>query len=238
MKTLFIIIVCMIIITVLIVVAVSRYNKYVNENNYKSLVRFNKELPDVDISKIDLPIFYINMDKHIDRKEYMTKQLVGVKKVIRVPGVLINDEISSKYIFTLSKPELGCFLAHIKALQEFLHSHFEKALILEDDACFKLSSLWNQRLSELDDSIFFLGFGASAYLVTKERAKFIVDKFKESNNIRFPIDIWYQNIFNKDKKVNRKDLIYQYNISLPSTISSNHNYYCINEAVKIIKKWI
>lgn len=237
MKTVFIIFVGIVIVTVLVVIAVNRYIKTLNENNRKSLIRLHKELPDVDTSKIDLPIFYINMDKHSDRRDFITQQLIGVKNVVRVPGVVMNNELYSSYNTKLSKPELGCFLAHIKALEQFLKTNLEKALIIEDDACFKLSSLWPERLSEIEDKIFFLGFGGSAYIVSRERAKFILDKFKAlRKNLPIHIDIWYQKLFNKEKKTNRKHLIYQYNILLPST-ATNNPYRCMNEALKIIKKW-
>jgi GR25 family glycosyltransferase involved in LPS biosynthesis len=237
MRNVFIIITCIIILIIVVVVGVKQYIHHVNVQNYKSLLRYHKELPDVDTSKIDLPIFYINMDKHIDRKEFLTQQLIGVKDVSRVTGVVMNDELYSTYNTKLSKPELGCFLAHIKALEQFLKTDLKKAVIVEDDACFKLSSLWDQRLSETEDNIFFLGFGGSAYIVSRERAKFILDMFKKSNkNIPIHIDIWYQKLFDKEKNNNRKNLIYQYNISLPST-ATNNPYRCMNEAVKIIKSW-
>lgn len=94
---------------------------------------------------ISYPVYYINMDKNIDRKIETEKQLSKISnKITRIPGVngynirnLHIDTIDgipfqNEYV-KMTRPELGCLLAHIKAIHTVYENKDEIAMICEDD---------------------------------------------------------------------------------------------------------
>lgn len=103
--------------------------------------------------KIDYPIFYINMDKHIERRKYMESQLEKIsKKFNRIKGFngyLIldtkEDEIEGvkfrNYYPDMSKAEIGCTISHILAIKKAYDSNENKVIICEDDVMFDTCSL-------------------------------------------------------------------------------------------------
>ena len=114
-------------------------------------------------SKISCPVFYINLDKDKDRKEYMEVQFkkYEVVKAERVPAIYGKDlpnlkkqtDREPKFVNNypdLSPSELGCTLSHIKAIRKAKETGSEYSLILEDDANFDLLPYWN---SSLDDVV-------------------------------------------------------------------------------------
>ena len=93
------------------------------------------------VTKDDIDIYVINLDKDADRLANMTHQLQP-NDFIRIEGVYGNETdftncadifITSRYISP--KSALGCALSHRKAADTFLHqSDKSYALVLEDDA--------------------------------------------------------------------------------------------------------
>ena len=120
--------------------------KYTETNNI-NIIR-NKE---IDKSKIDVPIYFINLDKDVNRRNFILDQLNGLKSdsFKRIPGILGKDVRYKYQNYKYSDGELGCMLSHIKALKELRDSNNEYALILEDDASFRLSYKWKYKLSEI-----------------------------------------------------------------------------------------
>ena len=96
--------------------------------------------------------FVINLDHSVDRWKSIQKHLASFSfPVIRVPGVygkqaptlrddpkIVNLEKYRQY--TKGKEpglgEIGCYLSHRKALMQFLASHYEYGVIVEDDVSF------------------------------------------------------------------------------------------------------
>jgi GR25 family glycosyltransferase involved in LPS biosynthesis len=154
----------------------------------------------------NLPVFYINLQIHKTRKAYIEEHFFqhNVLNVFRVDGVdgtaLLNNT-------DLSGSELGCTLSHIKALQMFLNTDYDFAMICEDDVdisnvkkfefnfyetleyynsedyCLQLtiSSREEVPINFLIHPRTFWDFSTTAYIVNRKYAKKIVDLYKNNN---------------------------------------------------------
>lgn len=112
------------------------------EHFMKNIEKYNTNVP---IKKIPYPIYYINMDKNTERKEYCEKQLSKISdNFTRIPGVVgkniknkkgchIEDIIFINDYEHMSQGELGCFLSHIKAINLSYDKGDKIAIICEDD---------------------------------------------------------------------------------------------------------
>ena len=96
----------------------------------------------------DLPVFYINMDKSIDRNESVLKELRAVSQnITRVPAI---DGTDSKKVTlvsdfnNLTRGEIGCTASHLKAINFAYTMNVERALICEDDVSFLPLRVWQQ----------------------------------------------------------------------------------------------
>lgn len=142
----------------------------------------------IDSSKIDIPIFYINMDKSIDRRRFIEQQLRYVKvPITRVKGVEVSDFLMKKYKKGTKRGAVGCFLAHINAMKLFLNTKDSRCLIFEDDACFGRSSIWSLKLSEITTSA-WLSQGTTAYIISRNCAKKFIELSKNITDVRLGID--------------------------------------------------
>lgn len=127
-----------------------RHSNIIDE--YKANISQNKS--DSISDKIGMPIYYINLDRSPDRKEFIEKQF----KMYGLTGTRISgiDGANIKSVFALSDTkqvpfinksannsgELGCTLSHIKAIYTAYMNGDELALIIEDDSSFALAPHW------------------------------------------------------------------------------------------------
>jgi glycosyl transferase, family 25 len=82
-----------------------------------------------------LPVYYINLDSRLDRRQFMERQFAALGiEARRIPGVTPRDPEVVDYAGPLSKPALSCTLSHERAWRTMLASDRAAALILEDDA--------------------------------------------------------------------------------------------------------
>lgn len=121
-------------------------------------------------SAIDVPIIWINLEKSIGRRRYMTQEFskLGLSpapsRVEAVDGAkYLLQPWSEPWIHPrlhhlhmellkgqkLSAAELGCTLSHLKALDCAHRLGVSATLILEDDVDFSCTGLWPQSLSQL-----------------------------------------------------------------------------------------
>lgn len=110
---------------------------------------------------ISLPIYYINMDKHTDRREYMEKQLSQISsnfhRIRGFNGYAIqntqNDTVDCvtfhNHYVTLSKPEIGCTISHLMAIQTAYENKDELAVICEDDLLLEMCVLSTTPLEQM-----------------------------------------------------------------------------------------
>lgn len=158
----------------------------------------------------NLPIYYINLDRRKDRLNHFIKQadILNLKNTFRiraVDGNLINEKVEG-----LSNLQIACSMSHLIALNEFLNSKFEYAMICEDDVDllnadkidFNFCDLLNKIPPSIDciqtsivlrkedimpfklkeRSKFY--FGTASYIVSKKYAEYLVSKYyKNSINL-------------------------------------------------------
>lgn len=154
----------------------------------------------------NVPVFYINLDKHHDRRLYMENHLRenNIEKYFRVQGIVGSDVGNHT---NLSSSEFGCTLSHIKALKCFLETDYEFALICEDDVdlsnikkinfnFYTTLSIYNPKeyclqlavLTREENQINFLihdrdfyDFSTAAYIVNRKYAEKIVLQYGNDN---------------------------------------------------------
>lgn len=89
----------------------------------------------------DLIIYYINLDKDIERNSNMKNMLDKLNiKYERIQGINGSDiNIKKKYKILYNTPclmsrgQYGCYLSHIKCYEKFIKSNYKYLIILEDD---------------------------------------------------------------------------------------------------------
>lgn len=114
----------------------------------------NSDISDYQYDHIDIPVYYINLDRSPERNEHMIEQLQKhkVKDWKRVKGVDGDKDPSIKYIkdFGIFKPlssgEIGCTLSHLRAIKTAYDDNVPYALILEDDVVFDFVPHWDKSL--------------------------------------------------------------------------------------------
>jgi GR25 family glycosyltransferase involved in LPS biosynthesis len=92
-------------------------------------------------------VYYINMDKDVDRNEHMIELLKrqGIQKYKRIPGVIVEGEIDTRNYRNFNKFEekyvrghLGSRASHLSAVIDAKMNNYHRILILEDDiVCLK-----------------------------------------------------------------------------------------------------
>jgi GR25 family glycosyltransferase involved in LPS biosynthesis len=144
------------------------------------------------------PLYYINLEYRIDRNSEMLEWLDDSG----FPEENIH-RISAEY--TPGRGHLGCVLSHIKALQTFLNSTHDQCIIFEDDYVpIDVSTYWRTIQKIYDDGVDFdilllahnvaktesspvsylervvESFTTSGYIITRNCAKALLDRWKES----------------------------------------------------------
>lgn len=151
-----------------------------------------------------LPVFYINLDEHQDRKKYIEYhfQENKIENYFRVPGIN-GKEVENKS--NLSDSENGCTLSHLKALSLFLETDYNFALICEDDVdlsnsenidfsfyetlnthneeyyCLQLAVIAREEMpvNFLIHRRVFWDFSTAAYIVNRAYASKLIDLYKD-----------------------------------------------------------
>lgn len=109
-----------------------------------------------------IPIYYINMDKSIDRNISMLKefQRYGITNFHRVRAIDSKKLLKGKeeLVFTDSSKnttmnELATTLSHMKAINSAFLDGNKYAVIIEDDMTFALVPFWKESLIEIIDKL-------------------------------------------------------------------------------------
>lgn len=98
-----------------------------------------------------IPIVYINLDRDVDRRQHLERQLerLGLS-AHRIRGVLWSEltpqeqskfyssEVNQrKFYRPLSDGEKGCYVSHLYAARHAIEASYDRMLILEDDVILK-----------------------------------------------------------------------------------------------------
>jgi GR25 family glycosyltransferase involved in LPS biosynthesis len=156
---------------------------------------------------LNIPIYYINLKKDIDRDLYMKNHLLELNFLNYYRVEAVNGK-EYEEINGLSQAEIGCVMSHIKALEYFLSSNNEIAIICEDDADFSNFSNFDLRYLKHDNlknfclqtSVIcreehlidfnihkrsFWDFGCSSYIINRTYAKTLIEHYGNHLNLNF-----------------------------------------------------
>ena len=134
-------------------------NFYKQFEYYKEIKKYTNQKSKDNI--INIPVYYINMDKNPERRECLEEQLKEFNaqstRIVGVNGAIldnINHGVLNKHAFVntysdLSKSEVGCILSHIIAIETAKKDNTDMALILEDDANITLAPYWDNNLRNI-----------------------------------------------------------------------------------------
>ena len=125
----------------------------------------NKSYPNLPVNElVDLPIFYINLDRSKDRFELFNNQIqkynINPNQVTRISAVDGKTLDLSSVPYKIHKdsqnnrPVIACMLSHFKAIKEAYESHHPYAVIMEDDCNFEYVPFQRYKLSDIAN---FLG---------------------------------------------------------------------------------
>lgn len=158
-----------IIIVILILVILLQNKNKIKENlfMYEDLIITKKALNNIKNKKnikIHIPIYYINLDRSIDRMNNITNQfkkfnILNFKRIKAIDGRDIKnketDRIDNITFFNnynnLTKYEIACTLSHLKAIIEAYNNNLKEVLIIEDDCSFDLLNIWDYNLENIID---------------------------------------------------------------------------------------
>jgi GR25 family glycosyltransferase involved in LPS biosynthesis len=141
------------------------YVKDVDKNIITSFTTMLKNInsfynPDTFI-KITYPVYYINMDKNPDRKEFMENQLkkyaTSFTRIRGFNGYAITNlkkDIVDNIEFTcdydnMTKGEIGCTMSHLLFIKKAYDNGNEYALVVEDDVQLNLLPILDVTIKEL-----------------------------------------------------------------------------------------
>lgn len=131
------------------------------EDFYTKFTQLEKHLDSLEPSKYTFPypIYYINLESDVEKNKFIQDQFEYCQmsdRVHRVTGIDARKSRPTHFRgrsiesnLTLSNPELGCLLSHIKAIVTAYNAGDEYAIILENDAYFKHARLWKTSLDDL-----------------------------------------------------------------------------------------
>lgn len=158
----------------------------------------------------NLPVYYINLDQRKDRNLYMVNQLnlLGISNFKRVSAV--DKNTISQPVFEMTSAQQACSESHLIAINNFLNSENEFAMICEDDVdllnakkinfnfkdildlnrkdiCIQLSTS-----SRLENNIpftiskrSFWNFGTISYILNKNYAKKLINLYYPNQEFLF-----------------------------------------------------
>jgi GR25 family glycosyltransferase involved in LPS biosynthesis len=102
-------------------------------------------------------IYWINLDRSIDRKQNMEKMFTDpiflgkpIKRIEAVDGkmVILQDKIKMKNKRNTDL-EYACLISHLNAIKTFSETEYDTALIFEDDVTLEFKKFWKKSLKQI-----------------------------------------------------------------------------------------
>ena len=156
-------IIAYIIIFIVIVILLLRFNEYLWYDTDITIItrKLNDRIQLLDLFKMDkiqIPIFYINLDRSIDRNESILSSLrknniINYHRISAVDGNRLYNENFINKFYWLHNNEVGCTLSHLKAINLAWMLGLQYVLIVEDDISFDIMQLWDFNILELIQNI-------------------------------------------------------------------------------------
>ena len=102
------------------------------------------------------PIYYLNLDDHLERKKYMEEQFEywEIENYTRISAYDGREDdlshiLKGRYPERMSSGEIGCTTSHLKAIKHWMDTSDSKyAIIMEDDCNLETVKYWNFSLSD------------------------------------------------------------------------------------------
>lgn len=164
-------------------------------------------------------VYYISLEESVDRRNNLIEQfkkynVTNLNGIISKRYKDSNDKVTGKYLHQLTEGAIGCVVSHLKALKQWYYNTDEDyAFFCEDDVSLETVEYWNFTWEEFIETIpedaefvqlmviseTFDNFqlherkwdewAASAYIVTREYAKKIIDTYciSDTYNLNNPI---------------------------------------------------
>jgi len=125
-----------------------------------------KLLEPKSISKSNIPVYFINLDRSIDRKKSVLPELKkyfkNYNRIEAVDGKTITNSLFTnktnlfKYDLeefkndkNISSSVIGCLLSHMKTIDKIQKDKCEYALVIEDDVSLRFINQWGITLDEI-----------------------------------------------------------------------------------------
>lgn len=164
-----------------------------------------------------LPIFVINLDDAVRRKDNMERRLRRYGLRFTRIEASTPATLRGNYVHYLSPTQRACTHSHIRILERIVAEDIPRALILEDDAIFRSDwvTITNEKLHQLDTTdpqwdALFLNVAepyieletwhiakdqclSGAYIINRHAAQWILDTFR---NMYYCID-WMTQILQR-----------------------------------------
>jgi len=124
-----------------------------DKKDFMKLINRLKKYTEEPLKKIKMPVYFINMDKNPDRREFMENQLSKFcEKFSRIKGFngykiknKMEDTVDGisfvNHYKNLSNSEIGCLMSHIIAIKTSYENGDDISIILEDDTIINLINL-------------------------------------------------------------------------------------------------
>lgn len=155
-------------------------------------------------------VYYVTLEESIDRQEFIEKQFEKYNiKATAIKSKRFsesNDVIVGKYVYQLNDGTKGCCVSHLKAIKEWYETTDEDyAFFCEDDITLETVPYWDFTWEQFIESLpedaecaqlfairdnydtfelrerYWDDWGASAYILTRDYAKKIIDTYVKGN---------------------------------------------------------
>lgn len=135
----------------------------------------------------NVQVYVVSLEKDIHRRKHLEEQFKDNYSQMNIVEAIdgrdfkpekvkeYSQNYTKQYHKEMSPGEVGCVLSHIKALEQFIDSNEEYALIIEDDILGSdddLDKLNNLNLSAIDDNAVIICWAQNI----SARAKYVVGK--------------------------------------------------------------
>lgn len=167
---------------------------------------------------VELPLYYINLDKRTLRREEFEKQIkihnLSIERISAFDGCALPERIS----IHIQKGQYGCWMSHIEFWQKSYRKNtpcivFEDDIYLCDNFCEKVNFVfehskkldwdilllahnWFNRKDKITDYIsqMFRFHGTQCYIIKPNCAKFLLNKYSNFKEIPNNIDVELGNL--------------------------------------------
>jgi len=152
-------------ICLIVYFCIELYSNKVLDDGRKLLDSVRKDFEIDDELLLNIPKYYINLDRSVERKEKLEEEFIrrGIKNYTRIKAVDKNDlddlkggEVNgTKYViqYKMRPHEVAITLSHLLAIRKAYDNGDDKAIIFEDDINFSLYPLWKKSFTSMVESL-------------------------------------------------------------------------------------